>query len=141
MVQTQITEEVRELIEDRLDAGMAIQAAWITEAVLSQHPRIKGPDKDFYLFCAQKAVRQTVRSVTRDYDLREETAQLRLEGCEYVQKAYLIDREGEAFIVPIAQCTYAELTGKIAEYRNMANGCSRHADELEGYRDSILKAA
>src|ERR1035441_2396476 len=135
--QEELTDEIQSLIEASLGAGVAVQAGWIASEIVRKHPDIRGADKDFYLNCARNHVRDTVRDVTRRYKDDPRTkppGQLVLAGFEYVQKAYLVKREDEEFIVPVDQCTDKELDQKIAEYRSMAEGCSKHADELVRYK-------
>jgi hypothetical protein len=68
---------------------------------------------------------------------RDETPeQLRFEDFDYLQKAYLIEREGEQTIVPLKNCTCTELTEKIAELRRMGDGCYKHADEIHRFMES-----
>ncbi len=136
MIQTDLRAEVEELIHSGIDAGQPMQADWITHAVVERHPDLHGGDKDFYVTCAFGHVRNTVRQCLREWkgDGPNTPEQLKLPGYEHLQKAYLVDRENEQVIVPLPECTNGELMEKIGEYRRMADGCIKHADELERYR-------
>ena len=59
----------------------------------------------------------------------------RLPGFDHLQRAYLVARNGEPAVVPIAHLTDGEIRGKAAELRGMADGCIAHAAELERYAD------
>jgi len=135
MNQSDIDREIDDLIQSNISVGVPINASWLTHAIIEKHPQVSGADVDFYQLCAFGHVRNTVRNCLRAWkgDSAETPEQLRLPGYDRLQKAYLIEREEEQVIVPIAECTYSELKAKIAEYRRMAEGCLTHADELERY--------
>jgi len=143
--QSDLLHEVQEIIELGLKSGQVMPAAVITQSIVNDHDEIVGADRDFYLLCAYHHVRNSVRAVLRDYrgSAEHTPAQLKLDGYEYLQKAYLIERglgqETEPTVVPITQCTDAELALKAREYRAMADGCNHHADELDRYRQQRFK--
>lgn len=137
--QSDLTEEVKTFITQAIDRNQPISADWIANEILSKHQQIFGPDRDFYILCGSVHVRKTVQQTLRlyrDEPGQEFPEQLRMEGWDHLQKVYLVDRRGEQVITPIDKCTNTELLAKIAEYREMARGCDKHADELERYRAS-----
>lgn len=138
MIQTQtdLQTEIIDFIHLGLEAGEVMRAEWITQEILSNHPNIAGADSDFYTLCAAHHVSSSVRHALNGFkgDPRGTPEQLKLPGYESLQKGYLMERDGERVIVPLKLCTDFELIGKVAEYRKMADGCVKHAIELERYR-------
>lgn len=133
--QIDIEAEVNDLIEFSINAGEPIPSKWIMPKILANHPDIAGDDTDFYVICAQHHVQNTVRTCLRAWKTDEDDTpeQMRFEGFECLQKAYLVDRDGEQTIVPLTACSKNELVEKINEYRKMAAGCTKHANELERF--------
>jgi hypothetical protein len=135
----ELSEEIRQIIEEGLDSGRVQPASWIVDAVLKLHPFPPdwiGDDREFAEQCCQAHIRVEVRKKLREYKAAEEKddpVQARLPGFDYVQRAYLVERGGEAVIVPIGQMTLDELQEKIAELEGMAQGCVAHAEELRRY--------
>jgi hypothetical protein len=67
MAQSDLTAEVQELIAEIIQAHRVQDADWITQVIVSKHSAIQGDDADFYLLCAYKHVRETVRAVLHSY--------------------------------------------------------------------------
>lgn len=139
-MQVEVISEVNELILIGVKSGRTMAASWIAEEILQKHPHITGEDKDFYILCAISHIRAVVRKCMRTFDDETErgefslaVGQLTLPGYIRIHKAYLIERDKEQVIVPIADCTAPEIKVKIESFRTMARGCSEHADELERY--------
>jgi hypothetical protein len=136
MKQGDLLDEVQAIVDAGIAANRTVPATWLTNEVIESHPDIKGRDVDWYRLCAYEHVRDTVRKVLRQYKgLPDETPrQIILPGCERLQRAYLVEREGEQTVVPIDQLTEGEITTKIREYERMAAGCIEHAEELRRYQ-------
>lgn len=130
--QTDLQTEVDELIQVGIDHGQVMSANSIVQEVVER----LSDDPDFQILCTWAHVRDTVRACLRAYkdDPVQSDEQLRLPGYEFLQKAYLIDRDGEQKVVPLTKCTDEELQVKIIQYRRMSEGCIKHANELERYR-------
>lgn len=136
VTEADIVSEIRTLVEEGIEQGQVQRPALIVQAIVDEHPDITGDDKDFYLRCAYQHIRDAVRKVLSDYKAHPgpTNQQMKLDGFEYLQKAYLLEREDEQAIVPIEVMTNEEFLTKINEYRTMAEGCIKHHDELERYR-------
>lgn len=124
--------EVRELIAGKIAAGQVVIVDWVTREVIGAHADIEGSDADFYLGCASAHVKEIVKRVVGKYDAAKGRIeeQLVLEGYEYLQVAYSVEREGGTVLVPVDQLTDAEIEDRAKEYDAMAVGCRVHADEL-----------
>jgi len=137
MKQSELLAEVERLIEEAIAEERATDTRWLVQRVLASHADPEGPDADLYLLCAHEHVTTTVRTALRRYRPKpneEETKdQWVLPGFERLQKAYLVERDGKSWVVPIVKMTRAEKEAKAAEYRRIGAGCYEHADELERY--------
>ena len=56
-----------------------------------------------------------------------------LPGFEYLQRYYVVQRQGEDVGVPVLECTDEELYAKAALYRSQSRKLVAHADEIERY--------
>lgn len=141
-----LREEIETLLLSRIDNGQITNTAALAEEIMNAHhyrrlrklqdPVLKTEDREFYETCAWNHVKVIIRSVVHDYKVvhSETPEQLVLPGFAYVQKAYAIEQEGEARVVPVSLMSKAELIAKSQELRQMATGCLAHADELDRYR-------
>jgi hypothetical protein len=130
--------EVEELIYLGIEAGQTMPADWIIDEVVRRHPKIAGEDSDFYILCAFDAVREAVRKCLRAHKTEsgaKTPEQLRFPGYDCLHKAYLIEHEDKQVIVPLSECTLDELQMKSKELRRMADGCVKHANEIDRYCD------
>lgn len=137
MNETDLEREVRAIIRERIDKGQSTAADWLAEAVVSRHARISGDDKEWYQVCAYAHIRSIVRRCVNRYKQSpslENDPQMKLEGFEHLQKAYLVERKNKQVIVPIHNLTTDEIDCKIDELRRMGTGCFAHADELSHYK-------
>ena len=135
--------EIEGIFRHRIDAGEIVRKDWICHELLSRHPLPEYPDSDFTECCRRLAVMDAVNKVNRRFKEDPETVaqgELPLAGYTYLQKAYFVERDGENVLVPIFRLTSAERRAKAALYREMANGCMGHADELDRF-DGQLEAA
>lgn len=134
MKQHELYEEVSQEIDAAIQEGKPVNANWLTHFIVQRHSGIKGKDTEWYQLCAYEHVRDTVRQSIGRYRPEVETRRdVLLPGFEYLQNAYLVEREKEQVVVPINQLTNKEITSKITEYEKMADGCVKHADELRRY--------
>ncbi len=130
--------EIRTITDRSMAIGATCHPDWVTQEIMAQHASIVGEDSDFHLVVSRETVRAQVRKQIGRYKLTPEGAlcpdgQLVLEGFEFLQRAYLIDRDGEQVAIPVERMTSAMRQAKIKELRAMGQGCMRHADELERY--------
>lgn len=132
---TEVTREIRALVQDRIAAGVIVRVDWFTAEILAMKSRIEGEDADFYLACGADVIRDTVKRCIGDYEPQATTsAQLVMDGFDHLQKAYTVNRDGERVLVPVDLLTDVEIEGRAAELDDMARGCIHHAHELRGYQ-------
>lgn len=132
----QLHTEIEDLIRHRIGGGEIVRKEWICHELLSRHPLPDFPDIDFTQVCRRLAVMDAVNKVNRRFkEEPENVAQgdLPLAGYTYLQQAYSVERDGDTVLVPIGRMTMQERRAKVALYREMAEGCRGHADELERY--------
>lgn len=128
--------EIETMVQGGINAGEVVAAAWITHGVMMNHSEAEGRDADWLTGNARRHVRACVQKVLGRYKASESVEgdpQLALPGFSRLQKAYLIERNGEQVIVPIDQMTPDELLERAAEYERMAAGCQEHAREIKRY--------
>lgn len=118
--------------------GHTLHPDWIANAVVTDHPDIRGEDSDFYVCCARSDVRNEVRRQLGKFKVKadkESDAQLVMEGFERLQKYYLVTMDEEQVAVRIELMTDEQLEEKEREYMAMGDGCYKHADEIRRYRE------
>jgi len=122
-----------------------IPALWIANSVMSDHGLIAEADPDgFHHTCSFRTVREYTRRVVSRYDgspTATPDPQIVLPGFERLQTHYLIDRDGEQTMVRVDRLSSAERRAKAAELRAMGAGCYQHAEELDRYDASLIRAA
>lgn len=128
--------EVRAYVQDRIDAGIAVRAEWITDALLAEKQEPECEDADFYLICARAHLSDVVKRVIGKYRSTPETdSQLVLPGFAHLQRGYLVERDGNRLLVPTDLLTDDEIDARAAEYEAMAIGCRAHARELREFKE------
>jgi hypothetical protein len=131
---TDVTREIRSLVQDRIAAGVIVRVDWFTAEILAMKCNVSGEDADFYIACGADVIRDTVKRCIGDYQPQATTSpQLVMDGFDHLQKAYTVDREGERVLVPVDLLTDQEIEARAAELEEMARGCIAHARELRGY--------
>jgi hypothetical protein len=139
---TDVTREIRAMVQDRIAAGVIVRVDWFTQEILSLKSRIEGDDADFYIACGADFIRDAVKRCIGDYAPKAMTVpQLIMDGFEHLQKAYTVNRDGENVLVPVDLLTDEEVEGRAAELEDMARGCIAHARELRGYMRHRAAAA
>ena len=125
--------EISKYVSDLVDRGVVSRVNWITDNFLSSRPDISGEGATLYRYCTRAHVNVIVKRVVKKYDVEARAVQdeqLRLEGFEYLQRAYTMPRDGHIELVPIYKCTNDELLARAIEYDKQAKGCIAHANEL-----------
>jgi hypothetical protein len=139
MKQSDLVGEIEDIIQrECLGPRRPILKSWLRQAIITRHPRIYGDDADFAILCVAEHVEDTVEQVARRYKPkadRQQQTEMVFEGYEYVQKAYMIDRDGDSTLVPTGLATPEELRAKAKDLRQMGAGCYAHADELDRLAD------
>lgn len=128
--------EVREFVEGKIAAGVIVRVDWLTSEYIGSKSRIDGDDYPFYKICAQAHVNEVVRRVVGKYDSKPKSEidpQGRLKGFDHLQRAYTVIRAGVNVLVPIDKLTDDELLQRAAEYKEMAKGCGKHAEEIRQF--------
>ena len=130
-----IRQDIRNLIDSRVQAGVLSNAAWLTTEVMQDHRGISGPDAALYTVLAYKALAEIVKDCIGKYQPQATTdSQLALPGFDHVQRAYPVLRDGERVLVPTDLMTDAEIDGRCEELKVMARGCLDHMKELRSYK-------
>jgi hypothetical protein len=141
-----LSEEIRRIIEDGLDRDRVLPASTIVKAVIDRHPLPRdwrGVHREFTELSSAGYVRIELRKHLREYKAAGEPAdgQLRLPGFDYLQRGYLVERGGEDCVVPILQMARAECELRRDGLRKMARGCDAHADEWDRFIAERFAAA
>ena len=141
---TDVTHEIRKIVTDRLNAGLIIRAEWLTTEILAMKADIDGEDADFYVACAVDFIRDTTKRCIGDYAPKASAktdAQILMQGFDYMQRAYTVERDDEICVVPVQLLTDEEIEGRAIDLESMARGCIAHAKELRAYRTIRVDAA
>ena len=138
---TEVTREIRRIVQERIDAGAVVLVEWMTTEILAQKSDIEGADADFYLACGSDFVSKCLKRVVGEYEPKEQTStQLTMQGFDHLQKAYTVVRDEQIVLVPVTMLTDDELEGRALEMEAMAKGCLSHAKEIRAFvlsRDQV----
>lgn len=140
---TDVTREIRGMVQERISAGEVIRVDWFTSEILALKSQIEGHDADFYIACGVDFIKDTVKRCIGDYKPKAEavaSAQIVMDGFTHLQKAYTVDREGETVLVPVDLLSDGEIEARASELEEMARGCIAHARELRGYQRARVAA-
>jgi hypothetical protein len=131
----ELEQTAHEIITGKIERGEAVQMHWAVTEFLNTQPEITGPGAPFYRLCARDYAYRLVKKAVDKYDesARPGDAQMTLEGYEYLQEAYTVERDGERQLVPIHSATAAEMLQRATEYEKMGAGCYGHAREIRHY--------
>lgn len=139
---TEVTREIRKIVQERIDAGAIVLVEWMTTEILSQKSDIEGDDADFYLACGADFVKKCVKRVVGEFEPKSATNEtLLFDGFDHLQKAYTVVREEQVVLVPVTLLSDAELEGRALEMEAMAKGCLSHAKEIRAFVMGRDKAA
>lgn len=141
---TDVTREIRGMVQDRIDAGVIIRVDWFTTEILAMKDKIEGDDADFYIACGVDSIKDIVKRCIGDYKPKAELvtdAQIVMDGFDHMQKAYTVNRDGEQVLVPVDMLTAEEIEARARELEAMAKGCVAHARELRAYAAERAVAA
>lgn len=131
---TEVTREIRRIVQEKLDAGVAIRVEWLTTEIISTKDQIEGEDADFYVACGVDFIKKTVSTVIGGYAPKPSTnAQIVMAGFDHLQKAYTVTRDEQITLVPVTMLTDEELEMRAQEYEAMAKGCLSHAKEIRAF--------
>lgn len=131
---TEVTREIRRIVQERIDANVAIRVEWLAAEVVAMKDQVEGPDADFYIACGMDFIKSTIKNVVGEYKPKpQQNTQIILPGFDHLQKAYTVTRNNEVVLVPVNMLTDAELELRAKEYEAMAVGCIAHADEIRTF--------
>jgi len=133
---------IQSLIQEKIDSGEIVNQHWQTTEILKEYGDIRGPDSDFYILAARSWVNDEVKKAIGRYEQNPEETneQMTLDGFEYLQKAYPIKRGNDRCLVPVEKMSYDEHMAKAQHYWRMAQGCTKHGDELAAFAESVKAA-
>lgn len=132
----QIREELRAEISRQMEVrNDEIEPAWVAQAVLVAHSEIDGDDKDFYLCAARQAIQHEARQIVNALDKGDVIGpeQLVMEGFNYLQRYYVVERDGRRPAIAIDQCSREELEAKEREHFTRSETEAEHAREIRRY--------
>ena len=142
MDETSVTDEIHRLIDDKIAAGVIVRADWVAAGILEIKSNIDGDDVPFYRVCAYRDIVRIAKRVIGKYEADDTTPdQLLLPGFMHLCRAYPMVRDGVPMIVPVDQCSEAELRGRATDLEKMAKGCRAHAREILDYLAARVGAA
>lgn len=139
-----VTNEIRKLVTERVDAGVILRVDWFTTEILAMKSDVHGDDADFYVACGVDFIKDTVKRCIGQYEPKASAAtdrQILLDGFEYLQRAYTVQRDGETVLVPVDRMTDDELEGRALELEEIARGTVAHAKEMRAYKRGRAMAA
>ena len=131
---TEVTREIRRIIQDKLDAGLSVRVEWLTTEIIASKDQIDGEDADFYIACGVDFIKNAVKRVIGEFKPKpDQNAQIIMPGFDHLQKAYTVMRDEQVTLVPVTMLTDPELEARAQEYEAMAAGCTAHADEIRTF--------
>lgn len=139
--------EIRQTVEAWDKSGKHLVPTFITHEIVKRHVAGLARANEhtpFYEHFAHKGCRSEVgRYISKTYG--DEAADAKKPdtffGYEYIQRHYVITRDGEDIAVPIDDLTDAEIEARVEMLRKRGLACLAHADELERYRSLREKVA
>lgn len=154
---TDLTKEIKSVINKRVDEGLSTPAPWIVSCILANHPvrydedtiGTSKCDSSYAELARQELAWTYVRKVLRQF--KKPTPDLpTLPGFKHLQKAYscqdsAVEEDdsdlGNVVIVPVDQLSDDQLLAKAEQYEKMGDGCYEHAAELRRFVRIRRKAA
>ncbi len=131
----ELEQQAHQLISGKIEEGEAVQMHWAVTEFLNLQPEITGPGAPFYQLAARDYAYRLIKKAVDKYDKnsRPGDGQMTLEGYEFLQEAYTVEREGERQLVPIHSATASELLKRARDYEKIGDGCYSHAREIRQY--------
>jgi hypothetical protein len=142
---SQWDEEIARKVEAWDAAGKVLHPSWIAMEICNDHEEdlARGQGADWWKHRGFRAVRQDVgRFIAKNYGQKaEDDAQHVLPGCEYVQRRYIVKRDGDDVAVLVEDMTDEEIEAKAQELEKRGRSCIAHADELRLFGKRRKRAA
>jgi hypothetical protein len=141
-----LDEEIDKEIDAAHERDQPAHPGWITHAICRKHVAglavaadqsevVEPLDVAYWRFGAYTNTRHAVTARINKRERGEDGAEREpfLPGYEFLQRRYVVVREGESVEVPTPQLTVEELLAKADQYDANANTMSLHARELRRY--------
>lgn len=138
MFDPKILEEEIAATNDEIGGTVVKTKSWLVNAVAMRHQSVAGDDADLAIWAIRAQVSRLVESFHRARkasELNQDDQQLVLPGYSRLQRAYLVDRDGETCSVPVHLVTDEEFAAKISEMEAMRDGLQQHIDEIRAYME------
>lgn len=131
----ELEQQAHQLISRKIEQGESVQMHWAVTEFLNLQPEITGPGELFYQLAARDYAYRLIKKAVDKYDKnsRPGDGQMTLEGYEFLQEAYTVERDGERQLVPIHSATASELLKRATDYEKIGAGCYSHAREIRQY--------
>jgi hypothetical protein len=115
--------------------GSILHPDWITEAVMKDHADISGEDADFHLFGSRGYIRSEVTAQINKIGKVKDDRQGTLEGFEFLQEFYVVERDKVLVAVSVFDMTDVEIDRKAEEKDSLAMANAKHATELRRFKE------
>ena len=131
-----LVNEISALIGQLMAEKRLIDPRSVTTMVCTNHHEELSEEAPFSTHNNYTNVRREVTAVMSKALAGSEgiaNGQLIIEGMQFVQKYYSVERNGERVGVPVDQMSAEEVTEKVELLHKMGDACHSHADELLKY--------
>ena len=135
----ELRKEINTLLDHLQSQDQALRPQWVTMEICRAHTEglAQNEHAPFWEYGGYTQTRKlaTVCINAREQALPDEEGDGApyLPGFEYLQRYYVVQRQGEDVGVPVLECTDEELYAKAALYRSQSRKLVAHADEIERY--------
>lgn len=134
MTKDSVSAEIHARIDDKVSKDEIVSVSMLSNEIIRSRSDIHGSDRDFYIGCTYQHLAVIIRKAVGKYEPSDERdPNLVLPGLKFLQKAYPFKRDGDRVLVPIRQCTIAELQSRRDQHEKMMLGHAGHVEELDVY--------
>jgi len=141
--QTFLTGEISAKVEKYASMKMTMNPAVIAREICEDHAHELADDSEFWEVCGFQFTKQNVANYLRknfdNQDKQAETNQLVIEGFEYLQSHYIVEKDGDPEAVHISDLTYDQIKFISNRMKRKAKGLLIHARELEKYAEKMAE--
>ncbi len=136
MTQKELEALAQTTIHNKIERGEIVQMPWAVQELINSQGEIVGDGASFFYLCADNHVYRAIKKAVDKYEKttnKKDGGQLNLEGYDYLQCAYTVNRDDERCLVPINRLSDDELHERADEYRSQSKGMIKHAEEIDLY--------
>lgn len=141
--QTFLTGEISAKVEKYASMKMTLNPSVISREICEDHSHELAGKSEFWEVSGYQFTKQNVANYLRkrfdNQDKQAETNQLVIEGFQYLQSHYIVDKEGEPEAVHISDLTHDQITFISNRMKRKAKGLLIHARELEKYAEKMAE--